>query len=105
MYECIEKVKDPSNHKIVNEETNMLYLVSVNDDASTEEVEMPITKFTTQLKCCVNVILSEDKRGKVKISINSNCFTRRKFMVILMLKSWLIRKQELSIKFFINIKV
>lgn len=50
----------------------MLYLVSVNDDASADDIEMPITKYTTQLKCCVNVILAEDKKGKVTMSVNTN---------------------------------
>ena len=76
----------------------MLYLVSVNDDASTEEVEMPITKFTTQLKCCVNVILSEDKRGKVKISINSN----DRAMVIAEQISELFGETKYSISFFMT---
>lgn len=50
----------------------MLYLIPINEDASTEEIEYPITKYTNLLKCSVNVILSEDKKGKVVMSVNSN---------------------------------
>jgi len=47
VYECIQKTKDPKNSKIVNEETNMLYLIHVNDEVSGEDIEYPITKYTT----------------------------------------------------------